>query len=89
MAWEDAWVQAVVQKLVEKPGSAQKSSSWPGKGDKEKLDPCLNIQDLVPSGLLVQGHSANVNVQVFMCSGINSRQLLKQSQEKEQNHSNH
>ncbi|KAL2307957.1 hypothetical protein Nmel_000950, partial [Mimus melanotis] len=40
--------------------SAQKSSSWPGKGDKEKLDPCLNIQDLVPSGLLVQGHSANM-----------------------------
>lgn len=44
VAWEDGWVQAVVQKLVEKPGGAWKSSSWPGKGDKEKLDPFLNNQ---------------------------------------------
>lgn len=26
MAWEDVWVQAVVQKLVKKPGDAQKKS---------------------------------------------------------------
>lgn len=44
VAWKDGWIQAVVQKLVEKPGGTWKSSSWPAKGDKEKLDPCLNIQ---------------------------------------------
>lgn len=43
VAWKDVWVHAVVQKLVQRPGGAQKSSSWPGKGEKERLDPCLNI----------------------------------------------
>ena len=59
----DGWVQAAVQKLAGKPGHAQKSTLWHGKGVREKLDPSLNrkwvFRVLVSLGLLVQGRKVS------------------------------